>query len=541
MTRPATITTPEFSRFARRNDDNTALEERSAMNTGTPTARLTRRALLMFAGGLAGVGLLSACGSGTGGTAVGATSAGATSAGSTAALTLSTTATSTVGTATAAATTSASAEKTTVASTSSAAGTKAAAATATITRKAGELLITSWNNNQGSIDYFGENVKAFVQQSPGTPATYDPLGADYEDKVLSQAAGGTPPDVLLQGGRDFGLFVSKGLLVDLDPLVARDHYDATDFFTICIQLTTWKNKLYGLPDDLNLLGIYYNKDLFQKAGVPLPPTAWGTPDWSWQAFEETARKLTVSSGGQTTQFGADVGYGTTDLATMLWSNGGAYLNQDWTKCLLDQPQAITAMQYVQDLLLKDKVLPSPADLAKQGSNPRFFGGTVAMRIAGAYFSNPASQSIKSFTWDVAALPTGPAGAFSVTGGSQGASWSIATGSKQQDNAWKLVQWMAGKESQTVLGEHGWIPARKSAGFQVYLASKALPPNKKVFVDATDHVKAIPLIANWSDIDKAVGKQLATLWAGAKSTQDVASAMTQQVNGLLAQLPADERA
>jgi multiple sugar transport system substrate-binding protein len=199
------------------------------------------------------------------------------------------------------------------------------------------------------------------------------------------------------------------------------------------------------------------------------------------------------------------------------------------------------MQYVQDLLLKDKVLPSPADLTKQGSNPRFFGGTVAMRIAGAYFSNPASQSIKSFTWDVAALPTGPAGAFSVTGGSQGSSWSIATGSKQQDNAWKLVQWMAGKESQTVLGEHGWIPGRKSAGFQVYLASKALPPNKKVFVDATDHVKAIPLIADWSDIDKAVGKQLANLWAGTKSTQDVASAMTQQVNGLLAQLPADERA
>src|SRR6185437_4525871 len=136
-TRPATITTPEFSRFAGFKAGRTALEERSAMNARTPNPRLTRRTLLMYASGLAGVSLLSACGSSTGGT-----TAGATSAGSTAVLTSSTTApTAAAGTTTAAATTSAAAA-TTAAATTSAAGTKAAATTAAVTRKAGELLIT---------------------------------------------------------------------------------------------------------------------------------------------------------------------------------------------------------------------------------------------------------------------------------------------------------------------------------------------------------------------------------------------------------------
>jgi len=66
----------------------------------------------------------------------------------------------------------------------------------------------------------------------------------------------------------------------------------------------------------------------------------------------------------------------------------------------------------------------------------------------------------------------------------------------------LVQWIAGPQSQTVLAQHGWIPGRMSVGLSTYLSSPMLPPSKKVFTDATEHVKAIPLIADWSDIDSA---------------------------------------
>jgi len=421
----------------------------------------------------------------------------------------------------------------------------AGSAASTASGKPGELHMTTWgtpnSTYNGSVDYFDENVKAFERQHPDIPVNYDPLGAEYETKVLTQVAGGTPPDVVIQGGRDFGQFVSKGTLQDLSDLIARDHYDATDFFPICLQLTTWKNKLYGLPDDLNLLGLYYNKDLLAKAGVTPPPTAWGASDWTWQAFQELARKLTVASGGQTSQFGASLGLDTTTFASVLWAYGGDYLDAGWTKCLMAQPQAISAMQLVQDLVLKDKSILSPADSKKQGGAARFEAGTAAMHVGGAYFSNPASQIIKSFQWDVTALPAGPAGPFSVTGGTQGASWSVTAGSKYRDNAWGLVQWMAGPQSQTVLAQHGWIPGRMSVGLSTYLSSPMLPPSKKVFTDATEHVKAIPLIADWSDIDSAITKQWADLWTGARSAQDVGSAITQQVTALLQQLPADERA
>ena len=494
----------------------------------------TRRQLLASAVAGAAALALSACGS----AATVATSTGvagtASSAPSTAAsLSVATTRTS------AASSTSAVGSTTAQQATSSTTAAGVAAA-----KPGAKVLRITWFSAGASngIDYFGVNAKAFAARNPTYSISIEPAGAKYDDKVLTDVAGGTPPDVFLQGGRDFGLFVSKGVLQDLSALIARDHYDTSDFFAVCMQLTTWKGKVYGLPDDLNLLGLYYNKDLFDKAGVAYPPTTWGAPNWTWQDFEETARKLTVASGGTTTQFGADFGgLDPTGIAPVIWSDGGDFLDKNWTKSLIDQPQAETAIGYLQTLVVKDKVIPSPADLAKQGSNPRLFAGAIGMRVAGAYFSNPASQSIKSFSWDVAALPSGPAGAFSATGGSQGASWSIAAAGKQQDAAWQLTQWMASPQSLTTLTQHGWIGARKSIGTSsVYLDPKQLPAHRKVFIDGTNHIKIIPLIADWSDLNTAMSKGLAPVWAGTATSQDACSAIAQQVDGLLKQLPASER-
>jgi multiple sugar transport system substrate-binding protein len=498
----------------------------------------TRRRLLLAA--LTGVGALAltACGSTATGTA--ATGAVTTGAGSPAATTSA--ATSSAATASSATVAGGSATAATTAQPATASSTTAASADA-VKPGAKELRITWFSaGSAAGVDYFGVNAQAFTTKNPGTTISIEPVSGSYDDKILTNVAGGTPPDVFLQGGRDFGLFVSKGVLLDLSPLIARDHYDTGDFFAVCMQLTTWKGKVYGLPDDLNLLGLYYNKDLFDKAGVAYPPTTWGAPNWSWQDFADTARKLTVTSGGQATQYGADFGgYDPTGIAPVIWSYGGDFLDQNWTKSLMDQPAAESAVSYLQTLVVKDKVAPTPADLAKQGSNPRFFAGAVGMRVAGAFFSNPASQSIKSFSWDVAALPSGPAGAFSATGGSQGASWSVAVGSTQQDDAWQLTQWMASPASLTTLTEHGWIGARKSIGTSsVYLDPKQLPAHRKVFVDGTDHIKIIPLIADWSDLNTAMSKGLAGVWTGATTPQDAGNAIAQQVDGLLKQLPADQR-
>ena len=494
----------------------------------------TRRQFLAATVVGAGAIALSACGSA-------ATVATSTSAGSTASVAPGAGTSITVATTNASAATSMSA----VGSTTAQKATKSSpsVAAAAVKPSAGVLRITWFSAGASNgIDYFGVNAKAFAAKNPMYSISIEPAGAKYDDKVLTDVAGGTPPDVFLQGGRDFGLFVSKGVLQDLSALIARDHYDTSDFFAVCLQLTTWKGKVYGLPDDLNLLGLYYNKDLFDKAGVAYPPTAWGAPNWTWQDFEETARKLTVASGGTTTQFGADFGgLDPTGIAPVIWSNGGDYLDKNWTTSLMDQPQAETAIGYLQTLVVKDKVIPSPADLAKQGSNPRLFAGTIGMRVAGAYFSNPASQSIKSFSWDVAALPSGPAGAFSATGGSQGASWSMAAAGKHQDAAWQLTQWMASPQSLTTLTEHGWIGARTSIGTSsVYLDPKRLPAHRQVFIDGTNHIKIIPLIADWSDINTAMSKGLAPVWAGTATPQDACSAIAQQVDGLLKQLPAGER-
>lgn len=389
------------------------------------------------------------------------------------------------------------------------------------------------------VDYFAQNAHAFAAHTPHYRIAIEPGGSQYDDKILSQAAAGTPPDVILQGGRDFGLFVTKGVVQSLDGLIARDHYDLSDFFPICLQLTTWKKHVYGLPDDLNLLGLYYNKDLFNRAGIPHPPFTWDAPGWSWQIFAQTARKLTSQTG--IPSFGADFG-GTapTNIATVLWAYGGDFLSADWTRCLLDQPPAIAAIQYLSDLMLRDRAIPNPA-VPNQQSAPSFLNGRIAMHVAGAFFSNPASQTIKSFSWDAAALPSGSAGAFSVAGGTQGSSWSITAATKHREGAWRLTQWMASPQSLSVLTEHGWIGARRSIGLSpIYLDPHALPAHRKVFIDATKHVKMIPLIPNWADINKAITTGLMPIWKGQQTVRDACGAITQEVDALLKLLLPSER-
>ncbi|HEY8744743.1 MAG TPA: extracellular solute-binding protein, partial [Chloroflexota bacterium] len=299
---------------------------------------VTRRQFLVAVGSGAGALALSACGS----SATAATSTSATSTASAAPTTAAATGAAATTTASATTTTSAAVSATAQKATSTS---TAAASAAAVKPGTKELRITWFTAGASNgIDYFGVNAKAFATKNPTYTVSIEPAGAKYDDKVLTDVAGGTPPDVFLQGGRDFGLFVSKGVLQDLSALIARDHYDASDFFAVCMQLTTWKGKVYGLPDDLNLLGLYYNKDLFDKAGVAYPPTTWGAPNWTWQDFEDTARKLTVTNGGATTQFGADfAGLDPTGIAPVIWSYGGDYLDANWTKSLMDQPAAEAAI------------------------------------------------------------------------------------------------------------------------------------------------------------------------------------------------------
>lgn len=177
--------------------------------------------------------------------------------------------------------------------------------------------------------------------------------------------------------------------------------------------------------------IFYNTELLKRAGVGGLTTKFGDPAWTWDAFVQLTRKLT-SGGGANALYGYNQSTWWVYMQPFVWSNGGDYLNKDRTGGAIDQPEAVEALQRMQDLALKDKAMPVAAN-APEGS-PGFENGRVAMTHTNAGGWLPYSK-VPDLKFDIAPVPTGKKGTFARNPPNGWASWS---GNKERDNTWLVM-------------------------------------------------------------------------------------------------------
>ena len=118
---------------------------------------------------------------------------------------------------------------------------------------------------------------AFTAANPDITVNVDVSDWDaYWDKLQTGLAGGAAPDVFAMDGPLFPDYQSRDVLLDLKPLIDRDGYDLTQLADQGVaDFTTADGGQYGLPRDLNTIVLYYNKDMFDAAGIPYPDETLG--------------------------------------------------------------------------------------------------------------------------------------------------------------------------------------------------------------------------------------------------------------------------
>ncbi|MGH2367548.1 MAG: ABC transporter substrate-binding protein, partial [Chloroflexota bacterium] len=139
-----------------------------------------------------------------------------------------------------------------------------------------------------------DQVKLFKQQFPDLNVEFLP-GSTGTQKLQTLFAAGTPPDMFRQETAGMAFFASRGQTAPLDSFMKRDKYDLADFFPAAWDLWRWKGKYYGVP----FLGIriaYYNRALSQQVGARKVPATWRDSSWTWDAFLEVCRKVTLRQG-----------------------------------------------------------------------------------------------------------------------------------------------------------------------------------------------------------------------------------------------------
>jgi multiple sugar transport system substrate-binding protein len=243
---------------------------------------------------------------------------------------------------------------------------------------------------------------------------------------------------------------------------------------------TYEKGLYALPKDIGSLVIFYNKDLFDKAGVPYPDKT-----WTWDTLIENGRRLTkTDSSGRPSQFGFLAYRQIERWAPFVYQNGGRIFDENGERCLLDKPEAIEAVQFFTDLFLKHHIMPtiSQSQAMGGGQGQLFESGKVAMIVDGRWMVPQYSKA--KFAWDVAHLPKmKERGTFTHVSG-----YVMSSRSKHKSEAWRLLKYLTGRKVQTSMTEKGLlVPARKSiAASDVFLTPDVPPAHDEVFLEATEY-------------------------------------------------------
>lgn len=300
-------------------------------------------------------------------------------------------------------------------------------------------------------------LEKFMKENPDIKVEYTPVPqTQYSSKLLTMLAGDAAPDVFFLGAEDYRTFQKKNVLLDLTAYFENE-YSIDDFIPSSANIMQIDGKIFGVSSCTVSPVLFYNKDLFDKAGVPYPPS---NPEkaWTWEQFVEAAKQLTKKDGDKVTQygvFGLENNYMTT---AEYFSNGGSPYNNDFTKSTFNTPEVKEVLQAVLDLRVKEGVAPEASVLEKIGMRPTQMlqTGKVAMLVDGSW----ALQELASMNFPVGAAPL-PKFKESVTHG-QAHVHAASAKTKHPEEAWKLISFLSSEEYQTQLVKEGlWMPNRQS--------------------------------------------------------------------------------
>jgi len=383
--------------------------------------------------------------------------------------------------------------------------------------------LTFGNTYAGIADAFNKSQSAvFVDTQQVT--------ADYNTQLLTQIAGGTPPDMFryLQENIPIPALVAKKLGYAIDSFIARDKYDFTDFIPQAWALNVWQGKTYGVPRDYGNQQIYYNVEMFKAAGLQPIPADWTDTTWTFDAYLDAAKKLLKTENGKTTVWGCIVNRGWRPFASFVYSNGGAVVNVNAdglaTNVALNSPAGTSGLQFLQDLIFKHKVAPRPEVESQEGPLQLFSSGKVGMILDNPSGAGNYRKSLK-FTWDVGAIPVGQGGKRGSGGG--GTAWAIAGPAKKPEQAWEFLKFLESPEQQKAAARAGvTTPSRKSVAHSDDFLQPSLAPQHSIsFANAQEYVVRDPVHENWPQIQKeVVNKNMDSLWDGSKDAMAVATAI-----------------
>ncbi|MEV5025677.1 ABC transporter substrate-binding protein [Paenibacillus sp. LPE1-1-1.1] len=365
---------------------------------------------------------------------------------------------------------------------------------------------------------YEELIKNFESENPDIKVQYIHIPADYAGKMNTVLAGGNAPDVFYAGDGDIARWIKLGVIKNIQQQVTDTSFDLSDMYESAVSryrydgMKMGTGDLYALPMDVAGTVLYYNKQLFDEAGVAYPSSE---SPMTFDQLVEVGKKLTkdTNGDGKPDQYGMGPAW----WEGFVWGNGGQILSDDRKEFVLNGDQAVEALQFAADMRNVHGISPDARALQAMNDGQMFETGKLAMMIGGRW-SVPVFRQLK-FDWDVAPIPAN----------GKWSGWSASTGyavygkTKYPDQAFKFTAYLAGEEANRIRSEQGLtMPVYKTmANSEVFLTLGEKPEHAEVFLKAVENELPGPwtYVPNnkWWDI---VNQNLGQMWEGKKSAKEL---------------------
>lgn len=308
-----------------------------------------------------------------------------------------------------------------------------------------EITLSGWGATPEESALLQQTLADFEKLYPNIKVKHDVVADQYMDVMKTRLIGGEAADVFYLDSSEAPGLIETGVLEPLDEYIAQTpDFDMEDFEKPLLEAFQVDGKTYGLPKGYSTLGLFYNKKMFEEAGIAVPTTD--------EEFRAAAKALTTDE---------VVGFGVApELARLYYiaeSKGGKIVTDD--QASFADPKVVEALQPIIDMHLVDKSIAQPSEVGSGWGGEMLGQGRAAMVIEGNWAIPFLQNNFPDVDFGIAEVPTfnGEKGTMAYT-----VAYVMNKDSEKKDAAWKLISYLTGKEGMETWTSKGFeLPTRKS--------------------------------------------------------------------------------
>lgn len=392
------------------------------------------------------------------------------------------------------------------------------------TGKAKTLNVNIWDENQRPG--IQEILKDFTAKTGIKTEVTVVDWRNYWTQLSAGASGGQLPDVFWMHSNESQKYMANGLLMDLTDKIAKSKLVKMENYPADVAgLYSLNGKQYAVPKDVDTIALWYNKTMFEKAGVACP-----TDDWTWDDLYKAAQKITDKKNNK---YGfvmqpdsCQAGY-----YNLIYDKNGTVITEDKKKSGFSQPETVEAIKFWQKMV--EEVMPPLSIITENREEGCMQNGLAAMSLQGSWML-PAFEKneyiAKNFA--IAKLPK-DAKTNKRVSIYNGLGWAIAANTKLPNEAWQLVEYLGSKEAQLKQADLG-VTMSAYKGTSDNWVKRAKIFDIKPYLEMMKDTVIRPYSKNTVVWENSLIEFMTKMYNKELSPEDACKRFAEKMNGILAE-------